>query len=170
MRGEARGYVGQHAGYGLRLGLKLLGLGAKRCGNEGGRVHSSFILACSRLNYAPCREEVLGALHPNPMAMRMSTAPIYLGTTATSIKNNDNDYNDNIILIIMVVTIMIIMVIHIVHYQNRRSSPTLLVQDLRGLGAGPATPVPEEAATAAHPPVAFSTFRNLAGIALLTIC
>ena len=40
---------------------------------------------------------------------------------------------------------------------------------MRGLGAGPATPVPAGAATAANSPVAFSTFRNLAGIALLTV-
>ena len=43
--GKARGYVGQHAGDGLRLGLKLLGLGTNRCGNEGARVHSSLLVS-----------------------------------------------------------------------------------------------------------------------------
>ena len=45
----------------------------------------------------------------------------------------------------------------------------MLVQDLLGLGGGPAMPVPEGAATAMPPPVAFSTFQNLAGTALLTL-
>ena len=60
---------------------------------QGSTAH--FWLACARLNYVPCREEVLGALHPNPMAMHMGRAPIYLGPATTSIKNNDNDNDDN---------------------------------------------------------------------------
>ena len=59
--------------------------------------------------------------------------------------------------------------IHSTYIEVGGAAPTLLVQDVRGLGAGPTRPVPEGAATAAHPPVAFSPFRNLAGIALLTV-
>ena len=63
---------------------------------QGSTAH--FLLANARLNYAPCREEVLGAPHPNPMAMHMSTAPINLGTTTTinnNINDNNNDNNDD---------------------------------------------------------------------------